>query len=127
MLIEKIAQLPASRLGPTELSELRALGFVRIDPAGMVDLWGHENAEHPSDQRYAGRTFAKRAADYIRRSNNCSFLAGVVGGMIERGTFGGTEIGFFTELSLQLMKPLRIEPSARATPSQPPHLMLVSV
>jgi hypothetical protein len=86
----------------TDTSALEALNFVGRDSGERLDLWRHGLQGDWETLCSAGRRFGREACDYVRATDNASLVPGIVRTIAERGSFGGVEVGFFTELSIQL-------------------------
>lgn len=93
----------------TEVSALpqprsaRQLSFTSRRVDGGINLWSPtEVGDDRAEQSRVGREYGRKAADYIRARNNGAMLPGVVRKIVERGSFGGLEVGFFAALSMIL-------------------------
>ncbi len=79
------------------------LCFIATQPGGGTNMWSPPLVEGDwAAQCQFGRDLGHQAAEYIRESDDAAMLPSVVRVMVERGTFGGVEIGFFTAISMQL-------------------------
>lgn len=68
-----------------------------------VTLWSPSSIPTGwAEQCGLGRELAREAIDYIAASYDSALLPGIVRTIVERGSFGGVEAGFFTEISEQL-------------------------
>jgi hypothetical protein len=86
----------------TDTSALEALNFVGRGSDDRLDFWRHGLTGDWETLCAAGR-FGREACDYVRATDNASLVPAIVRTIAERCSFGGVEVGFFTELSIQLM------------------------
>ncbi len=91
---------PVAVLAESGVSQLTFTGR-RED--GGINLWSPaEVAGEWDEQCRVGRGYGREAADYIRESGDAAMLPAVVRAIVERGSFGGVEVGFFAKLSVEI-------------------------
>jgi hypothetical protein len=73
--------------------------FATVLPGGRKDFWAVEAPADWSAANQKGRAAAIELTDSIQASGAHPLLGAVIGAMIEKGRFGGVEVGFCAQLS----------------------------
>ena len=68
---------------------------MQTDDDNCISEWEKENQE--------GRKLALKAIEHMRLTGSPNHLGFIVKDMIERGRYGGTEVGFFHVISIMLI------------------------
>ena len=80
------------------------LSFTAPLAGGGVDLWSPAEVVGGWDvQCRAGRKLAEEAVHHLTAAENVPLLPGIVRRIVERGTFGGVEVWFFSVIAEELL------------------------
>ena len=95
----------AAKAPPTTLNVAQLSFTSRGQEDTGIDLWSPRPVDGGwADQCRAGRALGHEAIEYIQQTGDAAMLPGVVRAIVERGTFGGVEVGFFTAVSVALVE-----------------------
>ena len=70
----------------------------------IVETWSPHVTGDWSIDCARGRTYADEALDFMRQSNNPTYLGHVVKGMIGNGAYSGVEVGFMQRIGELIIK-----------------------
>lgn len=75
------------------------LGFVETHGGHPTSMWSPNASGNYSLDNKIGRTHADQCVDLMRRQNNPALLGQVVRAMVDKGRFGGVEVGFMNRVA----------------------------